>query len=85
MAEKGEVPLCVSVWQHDRVEFIVNQGNRMTSLYVAFTDSERLISYAAKRLIGRSYTKHIKNYCNLCIISPSTIYYDTNIVSSLSS
>ncbi|KAA0026113.1 heat shock cognate 70 kDa protein-like [Cucumis melo var. makuwa] len=63
MAGKGEGPAieidlgttysCVDVWQHDRVEIIANdQGNRTTSSYVAFTDSERLISDAAKNQVA---------------------------------
>ena len=38
---------CVGVWQHDRVEIVPNeQGNRTTPSYVAFTDTERLVSWA---------------------------------------
>jgi heat shock protein 1/8 len=39
----------VGVWQHDRVEVIVDdQGRRATPSYVAFTETERLIGDAAK-------------------------------------
>ncbi|XP_047341493.1 chaperone protein DnaK-like [Impatiens glandulifera] len=82
MAEKGKGPAigidlgttysCVGVWQHDRVEIIVNdQGNRTTPSYVAFTKTERLVGdgaknqvavnsintvFDAKRLIGRRFS-----------------------------
>ena len=62
---------CVGVWQHDRIEIILNdQGNRTTPSMVAFTPNERLVGDAAKfqistnptntvfdvkRLIGRRY------------------------------
>ncbi|CAL5321748.1 unnamed protein product [Camellia sinensis] len=43
---------CVGVWKHDRVEIIANdQGNRTTPSYVVFTDTERLISDAAKNQV----------------------------------
>ncbi|VVB12953.1 unnamed protein product [Arabis nemorensis] len=49
----GTTYSCVGVWQHDRVEIIANdQGNRMTSSYVAFTDSERLIGDAAMNQVA---------------------------------
>uniref|UniRef100_A0A803LHG9 Uncharacterized protein n=1 Tax=Chenopodium quinoa TaxID=63459 RepID=A0A803LHG9_CHEQI len=39
----------VAVWQHGKVEIIVNdQGNRKTPSYVAFTDNHHLIGDAAK-------------------------------------
>lgn len=68
----GTTYSCVAVWQHDRVEVIVNdQGNRTTPSIVAFTPSERFVGDAAKyqiannphntvfdakRLIGRRFT-----------------------------
>lgn len=68
----GTTYSCVAVWQHDRVEVIVNdQGNRITPSIVAFTPSERFVGDAAKnqiatnahntvfdakRLIGRRFT-----------------------------
>ncbi|KAK4557222.1 hypothetical protein RGQ29_007119 [Quercus rubra] len=67
----GTTYSCVGVWQHNRVEIIVNdQGNRTTPSYVAFTNEQRLVGDAAmnqvaknptnsvfdaKRLIGRSF------------------------------
>uniref|UniRef100_A0A2N9HNR0 Uncharacterized protein n=1 Tax=Fagus sylvatica TaxID=28930 RepID=A0A2N9HNR0_FAGSY len=64
MANQGEGPAigidlgttysCVAMWQHERVEIIVNdQGNRTTPSYVAFTPVEAL---DAKRLIGRRFS-----------------------------
>ncbi|KAI5346406.1 hypothetical protein L3X38_014285 [Prunus dulcis] len=68
----GTTYSCVAVWQHDRVEVIVNdQGNRTTPSYVAFTDTDRFIGdaafnqvlknpvntiFEAKRLIGRRFS-----------------------------
>lgn len=46
---------CVGVWQNDRVEIITNDhGNRITSSYVAFTDTEVLIGDAAKNQVSRN-------------------------------
>ena len=70
MAGEGEGPAigidlgttysCVAVWQHDRVEVIVNdQGNRTTPSYVAFTDKERLVGDAAKIQAARNPTNSI--------------------------
>ncbi|GMY09190.1 heat shock cognate 70 kDa protein 2-like isoform X2 [Fagus crenata] len=65
MGDRGEGPSididlgttysCVAVWQHERVEIIVNdQGNRTTPSYVAFTPVERLVSDAAKNQVARN-------------------------------
>ncbi|KAE7996833.1 hypothetical protein FH972_001522 [Carpinus fangiana] len=70
MAGEGEWPVigidlgttysCVAVWQHDRVEIIVNdQGNRTTPSYVAFTDKERLVGDAAKNQVARNPTNSV--------------------------
>ncbi|KAM3745876.1 hypothetical protein ACB098_06G160800 [Castanea mollissima] len=65
--DKGEGPAigidlgttysCVAVWQHERVEIIVNdQGNRTTPSYVAFTPAERLVRDAAINQVARNPT-----------------------------
>ncbi|KAI5346402.1 hypothetical protein L3X38_014281 [Prunus dulcis] len=51
----GTTYSCVAVWQHDRVEIIVNdQGNRTTPSHVAFTDTETLIGDAAFNQVIRN-------------------------------
>ncbi|KAG2730245.1 hypothetical protein I3843_01G277100 [Carya illinoinensis] len=51
----GTTYSCVGVWQHDRVEIVVNdQGNRTTPSYVAFTEKERLVGDAAKNQVARN-------------------------------
>jgi heat shock protein 1/8 len=56
----GTTYSCVAVWQHDRVEVIVNdQGNRMTLSYVAFTDKEHLVGDAAKNQVTKNPSNSI--------------------------
>jgi len=46
---------CSAVWINNRVEIIPNdQGNNTTPSYVAFTEEERLIGYAAKYQVNRN-------------------------------
>ncbi|KAK9995751.1 hypothetical protein SO802_020437 [Lithocarpus litseifolius] len=70
MSNQGEGPAigidlgttysCVAVWQHERVEIIVNdQGNRTTPSYVAFTPTERLVGDAAKNQVARNPTNSV--------------------------
>ncbi|KAG2730246.1 hypothetical protein I3760_01G283000 [Carya illinoinensis] len=56
----GTTYSCVGVWQHDRVEIIVNdQGNRTTPSYVAFTEKERLVGDSAKNQVARNPTNSV--------------------------
>ena len=68
----GTTYSCVGVWEHDRVEIIVNdQGNRTTPSMVSFTPCERIVGdgskyqitnnphntvFDVKRLIGRRFS-----------------------------
>ncbi|KAI5346396.1 hypothetical protein L3X38_014275 [Prunus dulcis] len=59
----GTTYSCVAVWQHDRVEIIVNdQGNRTTPSYVGEAAFNQVIRnptnfiFDAKRLIGRRFS-----------------------------
>ncbi|KAG6665774.1 heat shock cognate 70 kDa protein-like [Carya illinoinensis] len=51
----GTTYSCVGVWQHNRVEIIVNdQGNRTTPSHVSFTEKERLVGDAAMNQVARN-------------------------------
>ncbi|KAL4610473.1 hypothetical protein ACB092_08G052700 [Castanea dentata] len=53
---------CVAVWQHNRVEIIPNElDNRTTPSYVAFTETHRLISQAAKDQVALNPTNTISD------------------------
>ncbi|RXI08955.1 hypothetical protein DVH24_023099 [Malus domestica] len=59
----GTTYSCVAVWEHDRVEIIVNdQGNRTTPSCVAFTETERLVGDSAINQIIRNPTNSIFVY-----------------------
>ncbi|KAF5442486.1 hypothetical protein F2P56_035138 [Juglans regia] len=56
----GTTYSCVAVWQHDRVETIVNdQGNRTTPSCVAFTDMQHFTGDAAKNQIAMNPTNSV--------------------------
>ncbi|KAI9128226.1 hypothetical protein K1719_001219 [Acacia pycnantha] len=56
----GTTYSCVAVWQHDRVDIIVNdQGNRTTPSYVAFTDTQRMVGDAAKNQVALNPTNTV--------------------------
>ncbi|CAG8566812.1 17529_t:CDS:2 [Funneliformis caledonium] len=71
----GSTYSCVGIWKNGRIEIIINdQGHRTTPSYVAFTETKRLISDAAKnqvnmnpyntvfnvkRLIGRNFSDEV--------------------------
>ena len=56
----GTTYSCVGVWQHNRVEIIVNdQGNRTTPSYVAFTNEQRLVGDAAMNQVAKNPTNSV--------------------------
>ncbi|KAL7587496.1 hypothetical protein Lser_V15G39495 [Lactuca serriola] len=51
----GTTYSCVAVWKHNRIEIIPNdQGNRTTPSWVAFTNTEQLVSDGAKNQITKN-------------------------------
>ena len=51
----GTTYSCGGVWEHDRVEIIVNdQGNKTTPSMVAFTPCERIVGDGAKYQIANN-------------------------------
>ena len=68
----GTTYSCVGVFQHGKVEIIVNdQGNHTTPSYVAFTDSERLIGDAAKNQVYESSANNASIAVHLYCTIPS--------------
>uniref|UniRef100_A0A2K6P598 Heat shock protein family A (Hsp70) member 8 n=1 Tax=Rhinopithecus roxellana TaxID=61622 RepID=A0A2K6P598_RHIRO len=56
----GTTYSCMGVFQHGKVEIIANnQGNQTTPSYVAFADTERLISDAAKNQVAMNPTNTV--------------------------
>ncbi|KAL4681481.1 hypothetical protein H8959_006958 [Pygathrix nigripes] len=56
----GTTYSCMGVFQHGKVEIIANNpGNQTTPSYVAFTDTERLISDAAKNQVAMNPTNTV--------------------------
>nr|KAF6500823.1 hypothetical protein HJG59_007863 [Molossus molossus] len=56
----GTIYSCVGVFQHRKVEIIVNdQGNQTTPSYVAFPDTKRLIGDAAKNQVAMNSTNTV--------------------------
>ena len=63
----GTTYSCVAVWQHERVEIIVNDpGNRTTPSYVAFTPAERLVGDAAINQVARNPTNSVFGNLQKC-------------------
>ncbi|KAF5442487.1 hypothetical protein F2P56_035139 [Juglans regia] len=56
----GTTYSCVGVWQHGRVEIVVNdQGNRTTPSCVAFAETQRFVGDAAKNQVAMNPTNSI--------------------------
>ncbi|KAJ4837838.1 70-kilodalton heat shock protein, partial [Turnera subulata] len=57
---------CVGVWRHGRVEIIANElGNYTMPSYVSFTDTERLIGFAAEMQVKRNPTNIVFDFKRL--------------------